>query len=298
MIHEQQSAGDSDNPATYSLRTLFLVVTCFAIACAAFRIAGGADTGIIVAFMFVSGFLTVWYFATGRRLAAGRLLLLTVTTLLIGILLLPRVSSGPASPREQCSNNLKQIGLAIEAYRQKYGSLPPAFVADAHGKPLYSWRVLISPELDQQALYDAFHLGEPWNSPHNSKISQAHWAVWLCPSDNVVLSHTSYLAVVGPNTAWPGAKTRKLADFADPSKMILVVEVANSGINWAEPRDLYVGQMAAGVNPKSGQGVSSGHSGGAEALFADGHIEFIPDDIDPKKLAEMFEICPPASSAK
>jgi prepilin-type processing-associated H-X9-DG protein len=122
--------------------------------------------------------------------------------------------------------------------------------------------------------------------------------MWVCPSDDVVLSHTSYLAVVGPNTAWPGARTRKLADFADPSKTILVVEVANSGINWAEPRDLYVGQMAAGVNSKAGQGISSAHPGGAEALFADGHIEFIPDDIDPKELAEMFEIRPAAKPAK
>lgn len=298
MSDEKLSAVDSDAPATYSLRTLFLVVTCFAIACAAFRIAGGADTGIIVAFLFVGGFLTMWFFATGRRLAAGKLLLLTVTIFLFATLLLPRVSSGPSSRRSQCSNNLKQIGMAIDAYCQKYGSLPPAFVADAHGKPLYSWRLLISPELDYKALYDVFHLDEPWDSPHNAKISQAHWAIWLCPSDNVALSHTSYVAVVGPNTAWPGAKTRKLADFADPSKTILVVEVVNSGINWAEPRDLYVGQMAAGVNPKAGQGISSAHPGGAWALFADGHIEFIPDDVDPKELAEMFEIRPPSISVK
>jgi prepilin-type processing-associated H-X9-DG protein len=298
MIHEQQSAGDSDNPVTYSLRTLFLVVTCFAIACAAFRIAGDAETGIALAFLFVGGFLSLWFIATGRRLAAGRLLLFTVTMPFIGMLLMPHSRSRPASPQAQCSNNLRQIGMAIDAYCQKYGSLPPAFVADAHGKPLYSWRLLISPELDHKAFYDLFHLDEPWNGPHNAKISQAHWDIWLCPSDNVILTHTSYVAVVGPNTAWPGAKTRKLADFADPSKTILVVEVANSGINWAEPRDLYVGQMAAGVNPKSGQGISSGHSGGAEALFADGHIEFIPDDIDPKKLSEMFEVSPPVNSAK
>jgi prepilin-type processing-associated H-X9-DG protein len=56
--------------------------------------------------------------------------------------------------------------------------------------------------------------------------------------------------------------------------------------------------MATGVNPKSGQGISSAHSGGAEALFADGHIEFIPNDIDPKELAKMFEIRPPAPSEK
>lgn len=295
---EQPKALDSEGPATFSLRTLFLVVTSFAIACAAFRIAGDADTGVVFAFVFVSGFLIVWFFATGRRVAAGRLLLATVTIFLIGSLFLPRVGSGPAPPRLQCSNNLMQIGLAINAYRQKYGTLPPAFVADAHGKPLYSWRVLISPELDHKDIYDAFHLDEPWNGPHNSTISQLHWDVWQCPFDNVVLSQTSYLAVVGPNTAWPGPRGRKLAEFKDPSKTILVVEVANSGINWAEPRDLYVGQMAAGVNPKAGQGISSAHSGGANALFADGHVEFIPDGIDPKRLAEMFEINAPAPSAK
>jgi prepilin-type processing-associated H-X9-DG protein len=186
----------------------------------------------------------------------------------------------------------------LHSYHQAYGSFPPAFVADAHGKPLYSWRLLISPFLDREQLYNAFHLDEPWNGPNNDRISQVHCDQLLCPSEPTVLSHTSYLAVVGPNTAWPGAKGGKLADFKDPSKTILVVEVANSGINWAEPRDLYVGQMAAGVNPKSGQGISSAHRGGANALFTDGHVEFIPDNIDPKKLAEMFELNPPANPAK
>jgi prepilin-type processing-associated H-X9-DG protein len=45
-----------------------------------------------------------------------------------------------------------------------------------------------------------------------------------------------------------------------------------------EPRDLHVVQMAPGVNPKAGQGISSGHPGGAQAAFADGRVSFLGED--------------------
>jgi prepilin-type processing-associated H-X9-DG protein len=285
-------------PLTFSLRTLFLLVTCVAIACAAFRIVG-SEHGLVAAFAFIGVFLTCWFLVRGRWSAAVRTFSVLIIAFLVAMLVdMHDFGPRPASPGAACQNNLRNIGSALEAYRQKHGSFPPAFVADKTGKPLYSWRVLISPEMDRQALFNAFHLDEPWNGPNNAQFSGMHWDGWSCPSDEQVLSDVNYLAVVGPNTAWPGATGSKLSDFKDPSKTILVVEVANSGIHWAEPRDLYTGQMAPGVNPKSGQGVSSHHAGGFNAVFADGHIEFIPDDIDPKQLAEMFEINPQAGNSK
>lgn len=64
----------------------------------------------------------------------------------IGCLLLPATRSSPkASRRMMCSNHLKQIALALQNYHDTYGSFPPAYLADARGKPIHSWRVLILP---------------------------------------------------------------------------------------------------------------------------------------------------------
>ena len=60
-----------------------------------------------------------------------------------------------AEPREnarrvQCCIHLKQIALSLHNYHDVYKAFPPAFVADASGKPVHSWRVLILPFLGQE----------------------------------------------------------------------------------------------------------------------------------------------------
>lgn len=83
----------------------------------------------------------------------GCLLILGFVVILIGLMLpAVRVSREPAR-RVQCSNNLKIIALALQNYEATYKSLPPAYTVDATGKRLHSWRTLILPFLEQQALY-------------------------------------------------------------------------------------------------------------------------------------------------
>jgi prepilin-type processing-associated H-X9-DG protein len=190
----------------------------------------------------------------------------------------------------QCRNNLKQIIIALYDYHDAYGSFPPAYIADKNGRPMHSWRVLILPFLEQKPLYDLYDLNEPWDGPNNRKLADVCVSIFNCPADNEEPSTmTSYLAVVGPNTAWPGSQPTCIMDFTDgTSNTLLLVEVANSGIHWMEPRDLHVLQMAPTVNPAAGQGVSSLHPGGANAAFADGSVRFLPDNTSPEQLRAML----------
>lgn len=82
--------------------------------------------------------------------------LLGVALLLAGTIYLLRpahVHSHEARRRLQCKYNLKQIGLALHYYHDKYEEFPPAYTVDEHGKPLHSWRTLILPFMDQEPLY-------------------------------------------------------------------------------------------------------------------------------------------------
>jgi prepilin-type processing-associated H-X9-DG protein len=229
---------------------------------------------------------------------AGTIIAIMLLLPLVGAFLLPaRRSAGPAARRSQCKNNLKQIGIALYNYHEKFGSLPPAYIADQNGRPLHSWRVLLLPFLDQAPLYAQYRFDEPWDGPNNSKLADSIHSIYCCPSDDHGdLDHklgrstmTSYVAVVGADTAWPGHGASSFQDIKDgTSNTLLVVEVANSGIHWMEPRDLHVLQMTPTINAKSGQGMSSRHTGGAHGVFADGSVRFISDTLTADALRALI----------
>lgn len=227
-----------------------------------------------------------WYFAAAAFAAFA--------TLAGAMVLIPPCCSISAARRSQCKNNLKQIGLALHNYHDQYGCFPPAYLADENGRPMHSWRVLLLPFLDQVVLYKKYRFEEPWDGPNNCKLADQIVAVYNCPSDAPDQKHnassmTSYLAVVGPETAWPGSSSTSFEKFKDgTSNTLLVVEVANSGIHWMEPRDLHVLQMSPTVNAKSGQGISSRHTGGAHLLRADGSVWYVSEQITPEQVRALL----------
>ena len=80
--------------------------------------------------------------------------------------------------------NLKRIGLALHNYQAAEGQFPPAAITGKDGKPLLSWRVAILPYLEdydgrsRDDLFKAFHLEEPWDSPHNKTLLERMPAVY------------------------------------------------------------------------------------------------------------------------
>jgi hypothetical protein len=75
---------------------------------------------------------------------------------------------------------------------------------------------LILPFLEQKALYDAYNFGEPWNGPNNGKLAHQIGSIYLRSGLEPDQAHTtSFVAVVGPETAWPGATPLSFNDLAE-----------------------------------------------------------------------------------
>ncbi|HZL91001.1 MAG TPA: DUF1559 domain-containing protein, partial [Pirellulaceae bacterium] len=193
-----------------------------------------------------------------------------------------------------CRHNLANIGIAMHHYHDDYDSLPPAYIADASGKPMHSWRVLLLPYLAQDALYRKYRFDEPWDGPNNRTLHSAIVDVYCCPEEHARSSRatdTSYVVVVGPRTAFPGSRCVSLADISDgTTNTLLVVEIKSSGIHWMEPRDLHVTQMSPRINPSRGQGISSHHDRATRALAADGAVRYVRDDLSPSDLTGLLTI--------
>jgi prepilin-type processing-associated H-X9-DG protein len=201
-----------------------------------------------------------------------------------------------ARPPRRCSQNLTYISVALHTYHDVYHSLPPAYLTDASGKPIHSWRVLLLPFLDQVELYEKYRFDEPWDGPHNRLLHDEIVSAYCCQeqrarSTGKAATDTTYVVVVGPQTAFPGDRCISLGDIRDgTSNTVLVVEVKNSGIHWVEPRDLHVTQMNPCINPPRGQGISSLHKGYANAAMADGGVKTLSEQLSPREVAGLLTI--------
>ena len=218
--------------------------------------------------------------------------------LLCGLLLQPAMmSETPRSRRRSvCKTNLRQIGIALHNYQDDFDSLP----VHATGTPPQSWRVSLLPYVDHFAFWEVYDSEFAWDDPKNQTVSKAPLSVYRCPThpDDLptrTYPKTDYLAVVGVSTFWPPATPRRFQETTDGiSNTLMVVEACGTDIAWAEPRDLSLNEASIGINmpgdkQNQSNGVSSSyHTGGANALFGDGSVRFLFEEIDPEVLRALL----------
>jgi Protein of unknown function (DUF1559) len=210
-------------------------------------------------------------------------------------LLTPPVYPVRSRAPDPCRQHLKQIGIALHNYHDSYGTLPPAVTLGPDNKPYHSWRVLILLFMgdDEKKLYVRYHMNEPWDGPNNSKLLAERPKFYECHHAKGKMSKqdTSYVAVIGDETAWPPHGVRNLKDMTDgTSNTILVVEVKDAGIAWSAPDDLKINEATSPPSDASGRVPSSRHGGGGSALMGDGARRFISSQLDPKTWAALLTV--------
>jgi hypothetical protein len=207
-------------------------------------------------------------------------------------LLLPVQSWHRALERRQVENGLHRLVIAMHNYaddhkRRGAARLPATASYDKQGKPLLSWRVHLLPYVGANDLYKQFHLDEPWDSPHNTKLLARMPEVYQSPNRKLNQEgKTIYLLPVGKDVAFKlGPEGPRLpADFPDgTSNTILIVESDDaSAVPWTKPEDLKIDLD----HPERGLG---GHFQGVFVVgMADGSVRLLASGINKLTLRTAF----------
>jgi prepilin-type N-terminal cleavage/methylation domain-containing protein len=120
------------------------------------------------------------------------LVVITIIGILIA-LLLPAVQAARGAARcMQCSNNLKQIGLAMHGYHQAHQCFPAGGIA-APGQGFYAdwsrwphranWAISLLPYLEQTGLYGQYNQRADNTSEENRFVREQYVSVYVCPDD-------------------------------------------------------------------------------------------------------------------
>ena len=120
------------------------------------------------------------------------LVVIAIIGILIGLLLPAVQKVRDAAARIKCTNNLKQIGLALHSYHDANNRFPPGYVdlntdpnstPDNDLGPGWGWATFLLPYLEQDNVYKQINLSVTVGTGVNAAISQYPLTIFQCPAD-------------------------------------------------------------------------------------------------------------------
>jgi RNA polymerase sigma factor (sigma-70 family) len=181
---------------------------------------------------------------------------------------------GRARERVISMDHMKSIMLAMHNYLADKQSFPPKAITGSDGKPRLSWRVALLPYLDQNALYQDFHLDEPWDSAHNKALIARMPEVFATPDSPAGEGMTRIRVFEGATTMFRDSEGMKIANILDGTSNTVAVVAAREAVPWTRPGDLPCepGQPLPALDDGEPAGVLIG--------MADGSARFLPQIND------------------
>ncbi len=157
-----------------------------------------------------------------RPLHGFTLVELLVVIAIIGILialLLPAVQAArEAARRAQCSNNLKQIGLALHLYHDVHEVLPGGQQYLANGT-LWGWGAMVLPYFEQSVIHQELDWTTGYNTEQNSLIIKTFISTYTCPTAHPPRLVTGVIGIRGEKDAaeshYAGISTHEPVDYGN-----------------------------------------------------------------------------------
>jgi hypothetical protein len=187
--------------------------------------------------------------------------------------------------RATSRQKLMNLGVAMnDLARDRGRNRLPSAAIQKDGKPLLSWRVTLLPFLGEQALYNKFHLDEPWDGPHNKPLLDQMPDIYapINPKDEESRHSTYYQVFAGPGALFGGNEGTGLGEIKDGATFTIMVVEAARPVPWTKPEDLPFDKEKP--VPELGGVFKEGF----HALTAGGSVRFLRRPLNPEVLRALI----------
>jgi prepilin-type N-terminal cleavage/methylation domain-containing protein/prepilin-type processing-associated H-X9-DG protein len=172
------------------------------------------------------------------------LVVIAIIAILIGLLVPAVQKVREAANRMACSNNLKQIGLAMHAYENTRGRFPPGSVVGPFSqagftipaKVSHGWGPFLLPYLEKPGLADRYCWDVSYNDPANQEVVTTQLQILQCPS----AEPNRWVTAVEMPDAWSYGGKGACSDYAG----VLQIDPQLVDLGLVDPAPNYKGVMA------------------------------------------------------